>query len=42
MYKVPTLTSFQQSVQRHLDTKGSTVNLQKEDGIKHLNFLEKF
>ena len=40
-YKPSTLTYFQRSVQRHLNTKGSTVNLLKEVGFKLLNFLER-
>ena len=41
-YKPSTLTYFQQSVQRHLNTKGSTVNLQIKDCFKLLKFLERF
>ena len=41
-YKPSTLTYFQRSVQRNLNTKGSTVNLLKEDGFKLLRFLERF
>ena len=41
-YKPATLTYFQRSVQRQLNPKDSTVNLQKEDGFKLLNFLERF
>ena len=41
-YKPATLTYLQRFVQRHINTKGSTVNLQKEDGFKLLTFLEKF
>ena len=40
--KPSNLTYFQRSVHRHLKTKGSTVNLQKEDGFKLLKFLERF
>ena len=40
-YKASTLTYFQRSVQRHLNTKGSTVNLLKEVSFELLNFLEK-
>ena len=39
VYKPSTLTYFQWSVQWHVDTKGSTVNLLKEDGFKLLKFL---
>ena len=40
-YKPLTIMYFQRSVQRHLNTKGSTVNLLKEVGFKLLNFLER-
>ena len=41
-YKPATVTYFQLSIQQHLDSKDSTVNLPKDDCFKLLNFLERF
>ena len=41
VYKPATLMYFQLSNQRHLNSKGSTMNLQKEYCFKLLNFFER-